>query len=98
MLRVTVELVSAISPDRSRTLGVAEIANTGGSGDPHCSYDVRLSKWQPKLNETWKRGRVPRFNRVSFGAWDLLFLSLFAALGKSRVERLVKDAMEAGDA
>ena len=82
MIRVTVELVSAIDPSRSRLLGIAEIANdvkttaeTGGLfgsynvrvADPEAPLEdfiVRLSKWAPKERETWKRGRVEKFDQA----------------------------------
>ncbi len=85
MIRVTVELVSAIHPSRNRVLGVAEIANDGEttllSSGSRGTYRVRLSKWAPKLGETWKRGRVEDFDRVRRGPWDLLFLALRACVG-----------------
>lgn len=85
MIRITVELVSAINPSRSRVLGVAEIANdvktSAATGGDRGSYDVRLSKWAPKTGETWKRGRVQNFDRVKRGAWDLLYLALKATVG-----------------
>lgn len=85
MIRVTVELVSAIHPSRSRVLGVAEISNDVQTsllteGD-RGAYDVRLSKWAPKTGETWKRGRVEGFDRVKRGPWDLLFLALRGCVG-----------------
>lgn len=86
MIRVTVELVSAVHPDRSRVLGIAEIGNDGvtstATDGKRGSYTVRLSKWAPKLGETWKRGRVVDFDRVKRGAWDLLFLALRACVGE----------------
>lgn len=81
MIRVTVELVSAISPSRSRVLGVAEISNDA-TGTPEIgNYNVRLSKWAPKTAETWKRGRVIGFRRRVRGPWDLLFLALRNTVG-----------------
>lgn len=63
-------------------LGVATISNDGtGSVHGQCSYDVSLSKWAPKLSETWKRGRVEGFNRVKLGPWDLLFQALASVVG-----------------
>jgi hypothetical protein len=85
MIRVTVELVSAIAPTRSRVLGVAEIANDGEhsreTAGERGAYTVRLSKWAPKLTETWKTGRVADFDRKQRGPWDLLFLALRATVG-----------------
>lgn len=82
MIRVTVELVSAIDPSRSRLLGVAEIANDGTGDAGTGAYDARFSKWAPKQAETWKRGHVEGFDRQARGAWDLLFLALRSAVGR----------------
>lgn len=86
MIRVTVELVSAVDPSRSRVLGVATISNDvvesvathGALG----SYRATFSKWAPKTDETWKKGRVEGFDRRARGAWDLLYLALRSAVGK----------------
>lgn len=100
MIRVTVELVSAIDPSRSRLLGVAEIGNDGETTreseglfgaynvrldedeKPLADYQCRLSKWAPKERDTWKRGRVARFDRKRRGAWDLLYLALREIVGR----------------
>lgn len=80
MLRITVQLVSARGPMYDRTLGVCEIANDGTTSEAtegeKGSYNVKLSKFAPKLKETWKRGRVEGFDRVKRGPWDLLYLAL----------------------
>lgn len=96
MIRVTVELVSAVDPSRDRLLGVAHIANDG-----QCNYKYGLSKWAPKSREVWKAGRVGlvadleaqqvtddflkgeivAFDNVKRGAWDLLYLVFKAAVG-----------------
>lgn len=75
MIRVTVELVSAVHPSRSKVLGVATIANVGGDAETG-DYNVRLSKWSPRTSETWKTGSVKGFPRLKRGAWDLLYLAL----------------------
>lgn len=84
MIRVTVELISAINPARSRVLGVAEIANDLSSDNLRevGNYKYRLSKWSPKLRETWKKGRVTGLSRTKRGSWDLLFMVLRDAVGK----------------
>lgn len=70
MIRITVELVSAIDSSRDRLLGVGIIGNVGqttwtGTDDVtipstarYCDYDVTLSKMQPQERETWRRGTV----------------------------------------
>jgi hypothetical protein len=85
MIKITVELLSAISPDRNRTLGIAEIANDGiesvQTQGRLGTYKVRLSKAGDKVRETWKTALVQHFDRKRRGGWDLLFLALFAAVG-----------------
>lgn len=85
MIRVTVELVSAIHPSRSRVLGVAIIGNDGSTSiatdGERGAYNVTLSKWAPNTSQIWKRGRVDDFDRVKRGAWDLLYLALRACVG-----------------
>lgn len=83
-IKVTVELISAIDPKRSKVLGVALITNDGirtTEDHGHGAYDVTLSKWAPKLNQVWKRAKVPEFDRVKRGPWDLLYLALRACVG-----------------
>jgi len=78
MIRVTVELVSAVQPSRSRILGVAEIANVGGDarlGD----YTVELVSGATK--ELWRSGVVRGFPRLVRGPWDLLYCALAATVG-----------------
>lgn len=77
MVRVTVELVSAIDASRSRVLGVAEISLIAvAPGGARGTYDVWLSKGGRQRNATWKTGRVDDFPRKRFGGWDLLYLAL----------------------
>lgn len=96
MIRVTVELVSAIDPSRDKLLGIAHIANVGSGTGDYCTYEVSLSKWAPKEKQTWKSARaalpadqfhdtllgtVGAFDTVHRGAWDLLYLCLRAVVG-----------------
>ena len=85
MIRITVELISAVHPSRSRVLGIAEIANDGetsrASNGARGSYTVRLSKRAPYTRQTWKAGRVEDFPRRRLGAWDLLYRALRATVG-----------------
>ncbi len=92
MIRVTIELISAIHPNRNTVLGVAEIANdektSNETGGRLGSYSVKLSKWAPMLNDVWKRGRVENFDRVKRGPWDLLYLALRSCVGSRNKEAL----------
>lgn len=80
MIKVTVELVSANSGDVT-TLGIATISNDGTGTNELGNYDVTLSKWAPKEHQTWRAGTVTGFNRRTRGAWDLLYLALYACVG-----------------
>jgi hypothetical protein len=90
MIRITIELVSAIGSNRSKILGIAEITNDGelskNTDGSKGGYDVRLSKWAPKLRETWKKGRVEGFDRINRGPWDLLFIALRNIVGSRNGE------------
>lgn len=93
MIRVTIELVSAIHPSRDKVLGIAHIANDGA-----CNYKYGLSKWAPQTSQVWKAsraalsgteeltadfhsGEILGFDNVKRGAWDLLYLVLKVAVG-----------------
>lgn len=82
MIRITVELVSAIHPSRSKILGVAEIANDGTGDSSVGNYTVRLSKRGRAISQTWREGRVLNFPRGRLGAWDLLYQALRACVGR----------------
>lgn len=96
MIKVTIELISAISPTRNKILGIIEIANWGKIINGLSNYTVKLSKWEPKLNETWKASVVLHFDRVKRGPYDLLYLALQSCLGQRNgeqksIEQLEKD-------
>ena len=82
MLKITVELVSAIHPSRSKILGVATIANDASGTHEAGNYRVTLSKWAPMENQVWKAGAVTGFDRKKRGAWDLLFMALRNTVGR----------------
>lgn len=75
-----------------RTRGVAFIANDGSSMDFETgNYEVALMKDETKYKPgIWRQGRVHGFRRKTYGAWDLLFLCLSAALGEKRCTALLK--------
>ncbi len=91
MIRVTVELCPGGDQSKPRLLGIALIANnvrdTVESGGARGTYLALFSKWAPKQDETWKRGRVTGFDRVKRGAWDLLYLALRDAVGDRNPDR-----------
>lgn len=94
MIRVTVELVSAIDPSRDRILGIGTITNVGLSEGrkTFADYSVVLSMREPRQLCTWRhrrltldedvyKGIVEGFPREKLGAWDLLFRALRAVVG-----------------
>jgi hypothetical protein len=85
MIRVTVELVSAVAPDRNRILGVAEISNVGGD-QRLADYEIRLRKWAPSGGQTWRRGTLHGFPRLARGPWDLLYRALAVVVGDQNPE------------
>jgi len=67
MIRVTVELISAVDPARSRTLGTLEIANDGtGDATLHAEYTP----------PTGRRCRVLGFRRQRQSVWSLVGAAL----------------------
>ena len=94
MIRVTVELISART-GKTSLLGKAFISNDGvksretdgAKGD----YDATFSKWAPKDNQTWKKGRVVDFDRKKRGPWDLLYLALHSCVGSRNKGRAQVD-------
>lgn len=94
MIRITVELVSAIDPSRDRILGIGLISNVGPSKGrkTFADYLVSLSKREPRHLQRWRQrevelneevvgGLVEGFPREQRGAWDLLYLALKAVVG-----------------
>ncbi|KKM20438.1 hypothetical protein LCGC14_1645380 [marine sediment metagenome] len=84
MIKVTVELVSAVHPSRNRLLGIATIANDGLGEDGDgkiADYNYTLSMAGRRYNETWKQGSIQGFPRKQKGGWDLLYRILRDAVG-----------------
>lgn len=86
MIRVTVELISAISPSRNRVLGIATISNDGHkfteTNGVRSDYDVEINQAGQHFDQIWKRTRVLDFPRKRLGAWDLLYRALKDIVGK----------------
>jgi len=94
MLRCTIEMVPYGDETKAHTLGMVEIANTGGDLT-HGTYKTVLKKTPPfkgALKAAWKKGDlfvghddqeiivggVEGFHRQNRGVYDLLFLALKA--------------------
>jgi hypothetical protein len=99
MIVVKVELWPKGDANRAKTLGVASICNVGGDL-ALADYECRLFKWRdktveklvlkPLAKDTWKRGRVEGFGRITQGPWDLLYRTLAVLIGTRNMD--VKDA------
>lgn len=85
MIKVTVELISAVDESRNKILGIGYIANDGNmsylSDGKLGNYHVKLTKMEPQEKVIWKEGTVCRFPRKKRGAWDLLYLALKNIVG-----------------
>lgn len=81
MIKVTVELVSAVSSSRDRHLGTAYIVNDGTGSATVGDYDVTLSQFG-KPDVIWRSGKVKNFKRRTLGPWDLLYLALKEIVGE----------------
>ena len=74
MIRVTVELLSAVDASRSRVLGTLEIANDGTGTQDICDYDATLhAEYTPPIG---RRCRVLGFRRQRQSVWSLVGAAL----------------------
>lgn len=84
MIRVTVELISAISPARNRVLGVMHIANDGVTSretdGKRGSYNFIIRG--KRKDRVLREGRVEDYPRKSALIWVLLHRALNVAFGK----------------
>jgi hypothetical protein len=76
VIRVTVELISAIDPSRDRLLGVMEITNDGRGSKTVGDYDV---KTRGPAGRVAALGRVLRHRRQADPIWNLVRKACVAA-------------------
>ena len=76
MIRVTVELISAVDPSRDRPLGVMEIANDGRGSKTVCDYEVKVRGPAGRVAAV---GRVLRYRRQRDPIWNLVRKACVAA-------------------
>lgn len=76
MIRVTIELISAIDPKRNRVLGKLEIANDASGSQDVGNYHGTLHA--EYTGPDGRKGRVTNFNRRRQSVWSLVgaFLKL----------------------
>lgn len=84
MIRITVELVSAIHPSRSKLLGVAIVANNGrrSAQTNGARGDYAYAFSSGRNNRLWRKGTVENFPRKSLNVWHLLQRCLTQAVKK----------------
>lgn len=110
MIKITVELVSAVSHDRDKLLGVGVISNIGGD-EQYGDYSVWLSKMAPRERQAWKQGGihltaadvqvffdtdVTQFDRECRGCWDLLYIALRQLVASRNPDPATTVAIPAG--
>jgi hypothetical protein len=81
MIRVTVELISAIDGHRE-ILGMATIFNDAKGSSVSGNYEYAFSKRGKHENITWKSGNIKGFPRKRLLAWDLLYRCLKDAVSE----------------
>ena len=75
MLRVTIELISAVD-GHQEVLGVGYIGNDN-------TYFLKKGRSKiKKASDIWRQGRVEKFPRQRLNAWNLLYRALHIALNK----------------
>jgi hypothetical protein len=80
MMRISIDLVSAISKERDRSLGTMDIELIGVTPDQQVGkYRYTIYQWGEK-KRVWKTGEVQGFNRKLRGGWDLLYRILHHAV------------------
>ena len=74
MLRITVELISAVDPTRSRELGRLDISNDGTGDGAIGNYDAILhAEYTPPAGRI---ARVEGFRRTKQSVWSLVGAAL----------------------
>jgi hypothetical protein len=88
---IRMELWPRGDESKKRLLGVAQIANVGGTADLG-DYDATIFKSPEYATRpgVWKRGQVSGFHRRSrwVGPWELLWLALEACGVGERARRM----------
>jgi len=85
MIRVTIELISAIDPARNRTLGTMEITNDGTGDATTGNYDVILhAEYTPLIG---RRCLIKGFRRQRQSVWSLVGAALKAMGHTKHVSR-----------
>ena len=69
MIRVTAELISAISPSRNRHLGELLIANDGTGSDTKSNYNAQF---KGEHGGSGKSGTVLDYPRKAVAIWNLI--------------------------
>lgn len=91
MLRVTIDLVSAITK-RTTTLGTMFLANDGKGSNDRGNYDVRVMRKgvTSPLGRTTREGRVEDYPRLAYNVWRLIGRAVHAAFPEEREPGIAK--------
>lgn len=91
MLRVTIELLSAITGETSK-LGVAFLSNDGKGTRERGNYDVRVMRKgvESPLGKATREGRVEDYPRLAYSVWRLVARGLHAAFPEEREPGIAK--------
>ena len=80
LIKVTIELDSAISKSRDKILGIMEISSDGmltvETAGRRADYDVKIRKGGKSGNPIFFECKIENFARKSRNVWDLIYLAL----------------------
>lgn len=103
MIRVTIELISAVTGDTSE-IGRMYIANVGGTAE-RGDYDVAVCRRgttdvpHPVGSPPTRSGRVTDYPRLAYNVWRLITRALLVAFPEeARHRKRIKDAPTLNDA
>lgn len=92
MIQIDVNLKSAISRTRDRSLGKIIISNTGKDEDNHRLCDYKGEMISMKNNKVCKTVTVEKYAREAYSVWRLVFRMLWEFLPEER--RRIKYALK----
>lgn len=85
MIRVTIDLISAIHPSRDQTLGVMYVTNDGSGSHARRNYHVQVCRkgsfdiGNAGAIKTTRLGKVLNFPSPSYNVWRLISRAILSA-------------------
>ena len=88
MIRVTIDLISAIHPDRDQRLGTMFITNDGTGTTEKRNYDVHVCRKgaEDMFGKPTRTGRVENYPAPSYNVWRLIARALLSAFPEEKVK------------